>query len=105
MSRLVFITSLVLSLVLPAFAQLPEHKPADAKSSDSASEKTATPPVKKDYSEEGFVIEQVKTLFRFEKDGSGRTETLQTSASKFPTCACARKMDRSSRLRRIPSRI
>jgi tetratricopeptide (TPR) repeat protein/transglutaminase-like putative cysteine protease len=76
MSRLVFITSLVLSLVLPAFAQLPEHKPADAKSSDSASEKTSTPPVKKDYSEEGFVIEQVKTLFRFEKDGTGRKETI-----------------------------
>ena len=31
---------------------------------------------KKDYSQEGFVIEQVKTLYRFESDGTGRKETI-----------------------------
>jgi tetratricopeptide (TPR) repeat protein/transglutaminase-like putative cysteine protease len=31
---------------------------------------------KKDYSQEGFVIEQVKTLYRFESDGTGRKETV-----------------------------
>jgi tetratricopeptide (TPR) repeat protein/transglutaminase-like putative cysteine protease len=76
MSRLVFISFLVFSLVFPALAQLPERKPADDKSSGSSSEKTLTPSAKKDYSEEGFVIEQVRTLFRFEKDGTGRKETI-----------------------------
>jgi tetratricopeptide (TPR) repeat protein/transglutaminase-like putative cysteine protease len=76
MSRLVFISFLVLSLCFPAFAQLPEHKPADSSSQDSTSPKTSDSSDKKDFSEEGFVIEQVRTLFRFEKDGTGRKETI-----------------------------
>lgn len=76
MSRLVFISFLIVSLFFPAFAQLPEHKPADAKPSDSSSGKPEGKSDKKDYSEEAFVIEQVRTLFRFEKDGTGRKETI-----------------------------
>jgi tetratricopeptide (TPR) repeat protein/transglutaminase-like putative cysteine protease len=76
MSRLVFISFLVLSLFFPAFAQLTEHKPADSSSQDSASPKASDSSDKKDFSEEAFVIEQVKTLFRFEKDGTGRKETI-----------------------------
>ena len=34
------------------------------------------PKDKKDYSQEGFVIEQVRTLYRFESDGTGRKETI-----------------------------
>ena len=33
-------------------------------------------PARRTISEEGFVIEQVRTLFRFEKDGTGRKETI-----------------------------
>ncbi len=48
-----------------------EAKPADenAKAGDQNKDK-------KDYSQEGFVIEQVRTLFRFESDGTGRKETI-----------------------------
>ena len=56
MSRLVFICFLVLSLFFPAFAQVPEHKPSDAKSADSNAEKPETKSDPKDYSDEGFVI-------------------------------------------------
>ena len=48
-----------------------DAKPADenAKAGDQNKDK-------KDYSQEGFVIEQVRTLFRFESDGTGRKETI-----------------------------
>jgi transglutaminase-like putative cysteine protease len=50
-----------------------DAKPADvnAKAGDQDKDKD-----KKDYSQEGFVIEQVRTLFRFESDGTGRKETI-----------------------------
>jgi tetratricopeptide (TPR) repeat protein/transglutaminase-like putative cysteine protease len=76
MSRLGFIGFLILSLFFPAFAQVPEHKPADTKSADSNAGKSEARSDKKDYSDEAFVIEQVRTLFRFEKDGTGRKETI-----------------------------
>src|SRR5580765_8132964 len=48
-----------------------DSKPADenAKAGDQNKDQ-------KDYSQEGFVIEQVRTLFHFESDGTGRKETI-----------------------------
>jgi len=48
-----------------------DSKPADenAKAGDQNKDQ-------KDYSQEGFVIEQVRTLLRFESDGTGRKETI-----------------------------
>ena len=43
-------------------AQKPEGKPSE-KSSE-----------KPDYTEESFVVEQIKTTYRFENDGTGRKE-------------------------------
>ncbi|PYX87317.1 MAG: hypothetical protein DMG68_12135 [Acidobacteria bacterium] len=53
---------LVATLYAAATAQKPEGKP---------SEKSADKP---DYTEESFVVEQLKTSYRFEKDGTGRKE-------------------------------
>ena len=53
---------LVAALYAAATAQKPEGKP---------SEKSADKP---DYTEESFVVEQLKTSYRFEKDGTGRKE-------------------------------
>jgi tetratricopeptide (TPR) repeat protein len=51
------------SSALPAAA---DKKPADATPSDK----------KRDYSQEAFVIEQYKSVYRFENDGTGRKETV-----------------------------
>src|SRR5882762_2746913 len=72
MRRLVYLALLLSSLFTAAIAQKPESppstKPAD-KPADRSSEK------RKDYSQEAFVIEQVRTRLRFESDGTGRKET------------------------------
>jgi len=48
----------------------PSHgKPADARSSNSDQPKH-------DYSQEAFVVEQYRTRYRFESDGTGRRETV-----------------------------
>src|SRR5437868_14664660 len=60
--RLLSLLVLVFCFVFPAVAQKPEGKPAE-KSSDSP-----------DYTQESFVVEQVRTSFHFEKDGTGRKE-------------------------------
>ena len=71
MRRLVLPVVLASSLCFQALAQQPDPKP-----SAPAIEKPAPKTDKKDYSEESFVIEQVRTHFRFEKDGTGRKETI-----------------------------
>jgi len=68
----------------PGVAQTPAQekapKPAgtekDAKPADENAKAGDQNKDKKDYSQEGFVIEQVRTLFRFESDGTGRKETI-----------------------------
>jgi tetratricopeptide (TPR) repeat protein len=72
MRRLVFLVFLVSSLWVSALAQQPESRIS------APSEKSAGTPDKdkKDYSQESFVIEQVRTRFRFESDGTGRKETM-----------------------------
>src|SRR5213079_458976 len=61
-------------------AQEKAPKPAgtekDAKPADENAKAGDQNKDKKDYSQEGFVIEQVKTLYRFESDGTGRKETI-----------------------------
>ena len=51
--------------------------PAKAKKGAKAAEATAPKPdePKHDYSQEAFVVEQYKSLYHFEKDGTGRKET------------------------------
>jgi tetratricopeptide (TPR) repeat protein/transglutaminase-like putative cysteine protease len=74
MSRLFFTIFLVFSLSVVGFAQKPEVKADTPKV-----EKQPAPTdgeKKKDYADEAFVIEQVRTLFRFEKDGTGRKDTI-----------------------------
>src|SRR5690242_20496115 len=51
---------LVISLV--CLAQKPEGKPSEKSAGNS------------DYSQESFVVEQIRTTYRFEKDGTGRKE-------------------------------
>jgi tetratricopeptide (TPR) repeat protein/transglutaminase-like putative cysteine protease len=49
-------------------------KVADPKTPDPAAAKTELP--KRDYSQEGFVVEQYRSSYRFESDGTGRRETV-----------------------------
>src|SRR6202140_2634919 len=49
-------------------------KVADPKTPDPAAAKTEMP--KHDYSQEGFVVEQYRSSYRFESDGTGRRETV-----------------------------
>jgi tetratricopeptide (TPR) repeat protein/transglutaminase-like putative cysteine protease len=67
MRRLVFLAVLLLSVFATAVAQRPEGAPFHPPAPKSTE--------KKDYSQESFVIEQVRTRFRFESDGTGRKET------------------------------
>jgi len=46
--------------------QVPPGPPVAAKSTDS----------KHDYSQEAFVVEQLRSSYRFENDGTGRKETV-----------------------------
>jgi tetratricopeptide (TPR) repeat protein len=57
----------VLSLCLAVYAQKTDTKPTDTKPTDMAAGKP-------DYSPESFVLEQVRTTYRFENDGTGRRE-------------------------------
>ena len=93
MRRFVVFALLVLGLLLNLNAQQTGSQPAEAgqsQSPQSPSQEKAPKPAggekgaksgdsdseKKDYSQEGFVIEQVRTLFHFESDGTGRKETI-----------------------------
>jgi tetratricopeptide (TPR) repeat protein/transglutaminase-like putative cysteine protease len=49
-------------------------KVGDAKTPDPAAGKTEMP--KRDYSQEGFVVEQYRSTYRFESDGTGGRETV-----------------------------
>src|SRR5258707_6549713 len=49
-------------------------KVSDQKSPDPADSKPEVP--KRDYSQEGFVVEQYRSKSRFESDGTGRRETV-----------------------------
>ena len=59
----------------PSEAKAPKPAGDDkgAKTSDQSKDQSKD---RKDYSQEGFVIEQVRTLYRFESDGTGRKETI-----------------------------
>ena len=68
MRRLVVLAFLLSSLFTTVGAQQ-----SDSKSANPAAAKSAE---KKDYPQESFVIEQVRTRFRFDSDGTGRKETV-----------------------------
>src|SRR6266403_3834483 len=72
MRRLVFLVFLVSSLWVSVLAQQPESRISTPSADTSAAKPDKD---KKDYSQESFVIEQVRTRFRFESDGTGRKET------------------------------
>ena len=59
-------------LPLPADPQQ-KAQPADSKLQDTPPAKPAPKP---DYSQEAFVVEQYRSLYRFENDGTGRKETI-----------------------------
>jgi tetratricopeptide (TPR) repeat protein len=59
--------------VFPASFQAQSQKPSSPPEKKTASS-TGTA-ASKDYSQESFVIEQIKTQYRFENDGTGRKET------------------------------
>jgi tetratricopeptide (TPR) repeat protein len=75
MCRLVFLALLIFSLCINAIAQQTDSQ-ASSPSTAKPAEKSVDQTDKKDYSQESFVIEQVRTLFRFENDGTGRKETI-----------------------------
>jgi tetratricopeptide (TPR) repeat protein/transglutaminase-like putative cysteine protease len=58
---------------VPAKAKKDVNVP-DPKTPDPAAAKTEMP--KHDYSQEGFVVEQYRSSYRFESDGTGRRETV-----------------------------
>src|ERR1700722_19302105 len=89
--RSFFLPLLVLSVLAAAFAasaqsdQAPTNStlPAKAKKGAKAtdSKTSETPPsnpeeAKHDYSTEAFVVEQYRSIYRFENDGTGRKETV-----------------------------
>ena len=83
MSRLVVLVLLISTFSFPAQAQTPEHQLPDTPQAQPKPSDSGIPTIpgkantdKKDYSGEGFVIEQVRTLYHFEKDGTGRKETI-----------------------------
>jgi tetratricopeptide (TPR) repeat protein len=53
----------------PSSGQSPEARPAGSKSGE-----TKPDDPKQDYSQESYVIEQMRTIYRFENDGTGRRE-------------------------------
>jgi len=55
-------------------AKVSDSKVNDPKTPDPAASKTEMP--KHDYSQEAFVVEQYRSTFRFENDGTGRRETV-----------------------------
>ena len=89
--RSFFLPVLVLCVLAAPFAgsaqsdQAPSNStlPAKAKKGAKATESTPseTPPSKPevarhDYSTEAFVVEQYRSIYRFENDGTGRKETV-----------------------------
>jgi Flp pilus assembly protein TadD len=90
MRRLAVLVFLLTSLFYSLAAQQPETKTSGAAPAQTPSQEKAPKPAggekdgttsdqnkdKKDYSQEGFVIEQVRTLYRFESDGTGKKETI-----------------------------
>ncbi|MGA7400640.1 MAG: DUF3857 and transglutaminase domain-containing protein, partial [Candidatus Sulfotelmatobacter sp.] len=60
----------------PALPSDPQQKaqPADSKSQEAPIPKGDA--AKPDYSQEAFVVEQYRSLYRFENDGTGRKETI-----------------------------
>src|SRR5271155_5783156 len=52
----------------------PTPQSSPAKPADAASSKPEEP--KHDYSQEAFVVEQLRSTYRFESDGTGRKETV-----------------------------
>ena len=70
MRRLVVLAYFLSSLLPSLVAQQPDTMPAAAAAAKAADKG------KKDYSQESFVIEQVRTRFRFDSDGTGRKETI-----------------------------
>jgi Flp pilus assembly protein TadD len=86
MRRLAVLVFLLSTLFYSLAAQQPETKIPGTTPTQTPSQEKAPKPAgattgdeskeKKDYSQEGFVIEQVRTLFRFESDGTGKKETI-----------------------------
>src|SRR5690348_184355 len=70
MSRLLAAFLLLSALASSTFAQ----KPSDNAPSDTATAMVSA--ASKDYPDESYVIEQSRTLYRFENDGTGRKETI-----------------------------
>ncbi|MGA9510071.1 MAG: DUF3857 domain-containing protein [Candidatus Sulfotelmatobacter sp.] len=63
----------------PTNSTVPAKAKKGAKESESKPVATAPPKseeTKHDYSQEAFVVEQYKSLYRFENDGTGRKETI-----------------------------
>src|SRR5271166_3859611 len=113
--------AIILAIPFPARAQsdvvpplpLPADPQQKAQPADSKSQEAPIPKgdaAKPDYSQEAFVVEQYRSLYRFENDGTGRKETIArirvqseagvqqwgqvqvgytppTNASRFPTSA------------------
>jgi len=97
MPRLVFSALVACILTLPLFAQAPGGTPTSsavptkakkvaqadaanptgtASSQPQEQEKEKEKDKKRDYSQEAFVIEQYRSRYRFESDGTGRKETI-----------------------------
>src|SRR5579862_3479682 len=69
------------SLAFPQAKQAPSSSAIPAKAEKAASgnskdDAAPQPEAKRDYSQEAFVIEQNRTVLRFEEDGTGRKETI-----------------------------
>jgi len=73
MRRLVYLALFLSGLFAVSAAQKPET-PTSTPTADKSAGKDKSD--KKDYSDESFVIEQVRSRLRFENDGTGRKETL-----------------------------
>src|SRR5918996_476785 len=61
---------LSLSFVIGSSAQTTKNKPATPAQSPEAAKQNS------DYSQEAVVIEQLKTIYRFERDGTGQREAV-----------------------------
>ena len=78
MRRLAVLAFLLSSLLASLAAQQPQTKPSDAaapKSADREKTTKSSDQAEKDFPQESFVIEQIRTRYRFESNGTGRKET------------------------------
>jgi len=64
----------VASFTVAVQSQAQNQKPSDAAVQPQSAQPAPKDPVARDYSKEGFVIEQFHTSYRFENDGTGRRE-------------------------------